>query len=161
MRNACLAAALLMLAACGPFCGPTAFYVSSASADAIHACPEGAAQQTYDLHVILVADNPTSSDVAITSASADMIVATVHGRWQQPVGFKYNAGTVPFSPTRVPKGSTVHVIATAIAVPATPAPTAAPVAPPQTVAPAMTADQARKAIDQARHAAEHARHGKG
>lgn len=112
MRNAGLAAALVLLAACGPLCGPTAFYVSSASADAIYACPQGAAHQPYDLHVTVAADNPTSNDVTITSASADMIVATVHGSWQQPVGFKYNAGNVPFSPTRVPKGSKTNVTLT-------------------------------------------------
>jgi hypothetical protein len=112
MRKTWWAPALILLAGCGPFCGPTAFYVSSASADAIYTCAQGAAQQPYDLHVTIAADNPTSSDVTITSASADMVVATVHGTWKQPVGFKYSAGNVPFSPTRVPKGSKTNVTLT-------------------------------------------------
>jgi len=112
VRKAWWAPALILLAACSPVCGPTAFYVSSASADAVYTCPQGAAQQPYDLHVTLAADNPTSTDVTITSASADMIVATVRGRWQQPVGFKYNAGNVPFSPSRVPRGSKTSVTLT-------------------------------------------------
>ncbi len=112
MRKAYWVAALLLLAACGPWCGPTAFYVVSASSDAMYACPEGATQQPYDVQVTLAADNPTSSDVTITSASAEMVVAAVHGIWQQPDGFKYNAGSVLFSPARVPKGSKTNVTLT-------------------------------------------------
>ncbi len=112
MRKAYWVAAAILFAACGPFCGPTAFYVASASSDATYTCPEGATQQPYDLHVTIAADNPTSSDVTIASASAEMVVATVHGSWQQPVGFTYSAGNVPFSPARVLKGSKTNVTLT-------------------------------------------------
>ncbi len=109
VRRAWWPVALIVLAACGPLCGPTAFYVSNASVDADYACPEGSVQLPYDGNVSLAADNPTSTDVTVTSATAEMIVATVHGRWQQPVGFKYDAGQVPFAPTRVTSGSKTDI----------------------------------------------------
>jgi len=101
VRRYLWAACLLPLAACGPFCGPTAFSLGSASVDTSYSCPAGTGQQAYDVHVTVPADNPTSQDVTIKSATASMVVATVHGHWQQPVGFRYDAGQVPVSPNRV------------------------------------------------------------
>ena len=102
---------LLLVAACGPFCGPTAFSLGSTSVDPSYSCPVGTGQQAYDLHVTVPADNPTSQDVTIKSATASMVVAAVHGRWQQPVGFRYDAGQVSVSPNRVGSRSkaTLHL----------------------------------------------------
>jgi hypothetical protein len=105
MRNAGLAAALVLLAACGPFCGSGSFSVTGATVDASYSCPEGSAQQPYDVHVNVTADNPTSNDVTISSATAAMTVSAVHGRWQQATGYRYDAGQVAFSPNRVGKGA--------------------------------------------------------
>jgi hypothetical protein len=95
---------LVALASCGPFCG--SFSLSNAGVDASHSCPQGSGQQPYDLHATVSADNPTSQAVTVKSADAAMVVATVHGRWQQSVGTRYDAGSVPFTPSTIPASST-------------------------------------------------------
>ena len=46
-------------------------------------------------------DNPTAQKVDVRSVSAVMVVAAVHGEWQQKVGSEYDAGLVQFSPKTV------------------------------------------------------------
>ena len=110
MRRLFGLACLLVLAACGPFCG--SFSLSNPGVDASHSCPEGAVQQPYQVHATVAADNPTSQQVTIKSATADMVVASVHGRWEQAVGAKYDAGQVPVTPAKVGPSSKTTLILT-------------------------------------------------
>lgn len=97
-------ACALVLAACGPFCS-SSFTLTNPSVDATHTCPADANGAAYDLNATIAADNQTSTSVAIRSATAVMVVSTVHGRWLQAVGFRYDAGEVPVSPGSVGPGS--------------------------------------------------------
>ena len=73
--------------------------------DASYTCPAGAKNAPYDLHATADADNPTSQKVDVRSVSAVMVLAAVHGDWQQKVGSEYDAGQVQFSPTTIGAGS--------------------------------------------------------
>jgi len=92
-----IAAALVAIAGCGS----SAFTIANASVDASYSCPMGSNNAPYDLHATADADNPTSQGVDVRSVSAVMVVADVHGVWQQAVGSEYDAGRVQFSPTTV------------------------------------------------------------
>jgi hypothetical protein len=86
-------------------CGSSAFTIASASVDASYTCPTGASNTPYDLHATADADNPTSQTVDVRSVSAVMVLAAVHGDWQQKVGSEYDAGQVQFSPKTIRAGS--------------------------------------------------------
>jgi len=86
-------------------CGSSAFTIASPTVDASYACPAGANNGPYDLHATADADNPTSQTVDVRSVSAVMVVAAVHGAWQQKVGSEYDAGQVQFSPRTIGAGS--------------------------------------------------------
>jgi len=90
-------ACLLLLAACGS----SAFSIASPSVDASYTCPPGASNSPYDLHATANADNPTSQTVDVRSVSAVMVLAAVHGAWQQKVGSEFDAGQVQFSPKAI------------------------------------------------------------
>lgn len=91
-----IAAAALMAA-----CGSSAFSIASPSVDASHTCPTGSSNAPYYFHASADADNPTSQKVDVRSITAVMVVAAVHGNWQQKVGSQYDAGQVEFSPKTV------------------------------------------------------------
>lgn len=88
---------LLLLTACGS----SAFSIASPSVDASYTCPTGASNAPYDLHAIAATDNPTSQSVEVRTVSAVMVLAAIHGDWQQKVGTEYDAGEVQFAPKTI------------------------------------------------------------
>jgi hypothetical protein len=101
MITAVRAACVALLAAGAVACGSSAFSIGSPTVDASYTCPAGANNVPYDLHATADADNPTSKSVDVRSVSAVMVVAAVHGVWQQKVGSQYDAGQVQFSPRTI------------------------------------------------------------
>lgn len=101
MRRLTGIACFLLLAACGS----SAFSMASPSVDASYTCPAGAKNAPYELHATANADNPTSQTVEVRSVSAVMVLAAVHGDWQQKVGSEYDAGEVQFSPKTIAASS--------------------------------------------------------
>lgn len=69
--------------------------------DSSYTCPTGSANSRYDVHAKVAADNSTSSKVDVKSIDAVLVLSAVHGQWQEPVGTKYDAGDVQFSPSSV------------------------------------------------------------
>ena len=109
-RLTALIAAIWLTAACS---SPTpALSLSNASVDPTHWCPGGANNAAYDLHAIIHARNDTAKVVTIQSASAQMTLASVNGSWLEPVGDRYDAGSVNVSPISVAAHSsaTLNVI---------------------------------------------------
>ena len=95
-----------LLVACGCAIGaPSTFTLNSASVDGSYSCPLGAANAPYNLRATIEVRNGTSSTVTIKSVSAVMTLAAVKGGWLEPLGDKYQAGAVTFSPTTVGAGS--------------------------------------------------------
>lgn len=90
-------------------CGSSSFSIGSPSVDASYTCPAGANNAPYDLHASADADNPTSQKVEVRSVSAAMVVAAIHGDWQQKVGSEYDAGSVQFSPNTIGASSTAKL----------------------------------------------------
>jgi hypothetical protein len=78
-----------------------AFSVGGARVDAVHQCPAGSVDARYDVHATIQAHNPTSKDVTIDSATADLVLSAVKGRWLEPLGNRYDAGVVAVSPAKV------------------------------------------------------------
>jgi hypothetical protein len=109
MLRAALAAIVLITVA---GCGSTGFGLTGATVDATYTCAVGSSNTPYDLHVKIAADNSTSNSVKVTSIDAVMVVAAVHGQWQEAVGTKYDAGDVPFSPGSVGAGARTTITAT-------------------------------------------------
>ena len=105
MISAVRATCVAVLAAGVVACGSSAFSIGSPSVDASHTCPTGASNAPYELHANASADNPTSQTVDVRSVSAVMVLAAVHGAWQQKVGSEYDAGPVQFSPKTFSAGS--------------------------------------------------------
>jgi hypothetical protein len=95
-RLAVLGSVLLVAA-----CGSTSFSIANPSVDASYTCPAAASNAPYELHASADADNPTAQVVDVRSVSAVMVVADVHGDWQQKVGSEYDAGQVQFSPKTI------------------------------------------------------------
>ena len=93
---ACVAVGLVMAG-----CGSTAVSIANLSVDASYTCPASASNAPYDVHATAEIDNPTSQSVTIESVSAVMVLAAVHGDWQQKVGAAYDAGQVQFTPKSV------------------------------------------------------------
>jgi hypothetical protein len=99
-----LVAILLSLNGCG---GSSAdFTLSNAVVDSDHACASAAGNAPYEIHATLDGHNAKSSSVSIKSVSAVMTLAAVHGGWLEQVGYRYEAGNVPFAPDSVGAGST-------------------------------------------------------
>jgi hypothetical protein len=97
-------AVALLLGGCG-FGPSTDFTLSNAAVDSAHACASAASYVAYDVHATVDGHNSKSSAVSISSMSAVMTLAAVHGGWLQPVGYRYVAGNVTFTPDRVGAGS--------------------------------------------------------
>ena len=96
------ATCLLVLAVlAGAGCGGSGLTVASASVDPMYTCPAGAANTGYDVHARVPIDNGTSGKVDVKSIDAVLVLSAVHGQWQQPVGTKYEAGHVQFTPSSV------------------------------------------------------------
>ena len=93
-------------------CGASGFALTGATVDGTYTCAVGSANAAYDVQVKIAADNPTSSAVAVNSVGAVMVVADVHGQWQQPVGTKYDAGDLQFSPHSVSANGKATLTAT-------------------------------------------------
>ena len=102
---------LLSLTSCAVG-APAAFTLKSASVDPSHACPLGANNLPYDLHATIEVRNGTSSTVTIKSVDAVMSLAAVKGAWLEPIGDRYDATAVSFSPASIPAGSASTVNAT-------------------------------------------------
>ena len=85
-------------------CGSSSFSLSGATVDATYTCAMGSANTPYNLGVKISADNPTAKSVDVRSIDAVMVVAAIHGAWLQPVGTKYDAGDIQFSPRSVGAG---------------------------------------------------------
>jgi hypothetical protein len=86
-------------------CGSTGFALTGATVDGTHMCAIGSTNASYDIDAKISADNSTSKSVDVRSIDAVLVVSAVHGQWQQPVGTRYDAGKVPFSPGSVGAGS--------------------------------------------------------
>lgn len=93
--------ALAVLAACGS----SSFSLSGATVDATYTCAVGSANTPYSVGVKISTDNPTSKSVDVRSIDAVMVVSAIHGSWLQPVGYKYDAGDIEFSPRSVGAGA--------------------------------------------------------
>jgi hypothetical protein len=106
-RAARVALLLLVAGAAGgcSFGSPSTFTLNSASVDSTYTCPAGADKGPYDLHATIDVRNGTSSGVTITSVSAVMTLAAIKGGWLEPIGDKYKAERVTFSPAAVGAGS--------------------------------------------------------
>jgi hypothetical protein len=104
-----LGAVMMIGTSCG--FGSSTFSLSNASVDPRYDCPRGSHNSSYDLHATANAHNGTSGSVTITTVSAAMTLATVHGAWLQQVGSKYDAGSVSFQPSSFGAGTdtTLHV----------------------------------------------------
>lgn len=98
---ALISAALALLAACGS----SSFSLSGATVDGSYTCAVGSSNTSYNLGVKVSADNPTSKSVDVKSIDAVMVVSSIRGSWLQPVGTKYDAGNISFSPTSVGAGA--------------------------------------------------------
>jgi hypothetical protein len=105
-----VAAAALLLAACSS--ESPRFSVAGARVDAMYWCPGGAVDARYDVHATVQVQNTTSKAVTIDSATADMVLARVTGAWLEPVGDRYDAGTVVVSPQTVPPSSSAKLTVT-------------------------------------------------
>ena len=93
--------ALVLLAACGS----SSFSLSGATVDGTYTCAMGSSNTPYNVGLKLSADNPTSKSVDVKSIDAVMVVSSIHGSWLQPVGTKYDAGDIDFSPRSVGAGA--------------------------------------------------------
>jgi hypothetical protein len=82
-------------------CGSSAFTITNASVDPSYTCPAGSDNAPYDVHATADVDNPTAQSVGVSSVSAVMVVADVHGAWQQKAGSEYDAGQVQYSPKTI------------------------------------------------------------
>jgi hypothetical protein len=103
----CIAAAgtaAILLAGCG-FGSNSEFKLSNASVQPNYVCPSTTADSKYDVRASINTHNGTSGTVLIKSVSVVMTVAAIHGGWLQPVGYRYDAGSVSFTPDRVGAGS--------------------------------------------------------
>ena len=109
MLRAALAAVLLASVAA---CGSTGFELTGATVDGTHTCAVGSSNTAYQVQAKITADNSTSKSVDVSSIDAVMVVASIHGRWQQAVGSKYEAGQVTFSPRSVAAGGKATITAT-------------------------------------------------
>jgi len=98
------------MAACSSS-SPT-FSLSGATVDPTYRCPGGASNAPYDVHATIKARNDTSKAVTIQSATAEMVLAAIKGKWLEPVGDRYDAGSVAVSPTRVAAGSSATLTLT-------------------------------------------------
>lgn len=112
MITAVRATCVAVLAAGAVACGSSAFSIGSPSVDASYTCPAGSNNAPYDLHATADADNPTAQNVEVRSVSAVMVLAAVHGAWQQKVGSEYDAGPVQFSPKTIGANSKTKLEAT-------------------------------------------------
>jgi hypothetical protein len=81
------------------------FTLTGVSVDSTHWCPGGATDAKYDVHAAIHVHNGTPKAVAIESATADMVLASVKGGWLEPVGDRYDAGTVSVTPAKVAPNS--------------------------------------------------------
>ena len=88
---------------------PSTFTLNSASVDSAYPCPLGASNAPYNLRATIDVRNGTSSTVTIKSVSAVMTLAAIKGRWLEPLGDKYQAGGVTFSPAAVGAGNTASL----------------------------------------------------
>ncbi|HEV2218313.1 MAG TPA: hypothetical protein VGV88_12165 [Candidatus Dormibacteraeota bacterium] len=109
-RGAAAAGALVLLAACGA----GGFTLTGATVDSSYTCAVGSNNTSYVFNARISADNSTSKAVAVDSIDAVMVVAAVHGQWQQAVGSRYDAGKVQFLPRSVGTGSQATVTATIV-----------------------------------------------
>jgi hypothetical protein len=102
--NSRLWSLVVVIVMAGAGCSTTpspSFSLSNATVDATHACPSGALDATYGIKGTISVNNATAQAVTIESVSAVMTLSAVHGRWLQPVGYKYNPGAVQFTPDSV------------------------------------------------------------
>jgi hypothetical protein len=102
-------AAMSMATSCG--FGPSTFALGNASVDPTYQCPNGARNSAYDVHATVHLDNGTSSTVSITSVAAVMTLVVTKGTWLEPLGDRYTASNVTFTPGSVGGGAsaTLHV----------------------------------------------------
>jgi hypothetical protein len=102
-------AAMSLAASCG--FGPSTFALSNASVDPTYQCPNGASNSPYDVHATVHTDNGTSNTVAIQSVTAVLTLVATKGTWLEPLGDRYTASNVTFTPASVAGGAsaTLHV----------------------------------------------------
>jgi hypothetical protein len=100
-------AAVVLVAGCSS--EAPKFSVASARVDGSYLCPGRSVDAKYDVHATIEARNPTSKAVTIDAATADMVLAEVTGKWLEPVGNRYDAGTVVVSPSTVAPSSTARL----------------------------------------------------
>ena len=103
--------AAMLVSACG-FGSDAEFKLINASVQPNYVCPGTTGVSKYGLDANINTRNGTSTPVSIKSVSAVMTVAAVHGGWLQPVGYKYDAGTVGSEMGKVAAGSTATLAVT-------------------------------------------------
>lgn len=100
-----IALALACLVAACSIGAPSTLTVSGASVDSTYTCPSGSDNAAYDIYGTVDVRNGTSSAVTIESVAAVMTLTAIHGSWLESPGSTYDPGTVTFTPTSVPAGS--------------------------------------------------------
>ena len=93
-------------------CGSSGLSVGAPTVDGAYTCAPGSTAAPYSVHATIPVDNATSGKVQVKSVAAVMVVADVHGKWQEAVGAKYDAGNVQFSPASVNAGGKTNLTAT-------------------------------------------------
>ncbi len=102
--------ALAFLVACSS--PPAAFSLAGAKVDPAYWCPGGSKDAPYTMHATIQARNDTAKEVTIDSATAEMVLTAVRGRWLERVGDRYEAGAVEVSPRTVAPRSSATLAVT-------------------------------------------------
>ena len=107
VRGIAVAFLLVMVGACGPFCGNGKLNLSNAKlTPTTFTCPAGAQDYGYDLKGTLDADNQTSKKITIKSMSTSAeIVKLVGTNWSASVGDKSGADDIDYSPKTIESGA--------------------------------------------------------
>jgi len=109
MTRSWVAAAFLVLVvgACGPFCGNGKLNLSNAKLNPTSfTCPSGAQNYSYDIKGTVDLDNQTSKKITIRSMSTSaQILKLVGDNWSAKVGDKSGADDIDYSPKSIASGT--------------------------------------------------------
>jgi hypothetical protein len=96
---------VLLIGACGPFCGNGKLNLSNATLSPKEfTCPTNTTDYGYDLKGTLDADNQSSNKVTVKSMSTTAVVQKLQGNWAIAVGDKSGAENIQFSPKSIDPG---------------------------------------------------------
>jgi len=114
VRLTAVLCALALSTACSS--PPATFALTGASVDSTYWCPGGSTDAPYTLNATIRSRNDTSTQVAIQSASVEMVLAAVKGSWLERVGDRYDAANLVVTPNTVAAHSSATLT---VAVPST------------------------------------------